>query len=447
MKKLITLLLVLTGCVGTVSAADLYISTDWVSSWWTTVRVYAYLSSDDSKNNGWAVSETGKITSTTSRFGRNWYKFSMGTYDRAIVQRYDGTTIKDATSAISMGDEDRYVLIYNDTYETSDGINRHGYDYREAPACRDNGAHGWSVTASNMTVKDANTVTIDLSKDYVDAIENTDIRFRIYNFNNELYPNTTGAKVGLPGSITENISNGSSDNYFSIDKPAYDYHHITITAAYNTSSSSWSVSANAYIAKAISSVGYATFGNKDVDVDFTGIDGLTAEKAKVNTSTGHITYKTATTLEAGEGALISGVEGTYYIPLAVAGDYADATNNDLYAVRETNTAFKGDANYHCYILTNRIKDQVADADLGFYLVNETDGNKVYLGSAYLRTPASGAYAPEFYPLFTDSETTDIKAIDNGQLTIDNSVYDLQGRRVMNPTKGLYIVNGKKVIIK
>jgi hypothetical protein len=28
---------------------------------------------------------------------------------------------------------------------------------------------------------------------------------------------------------------------------------------------------------------------------------------------------------------------------------------------------------------------------------------------------------------------------------DNAVYDLQGRRVVNPTKGLYIVNGKKVI--
>ena len=28
---------------------------------------------------------------------------------------------------------------------------------------------------------------------------------------------------------------------------------------------------------------------------------------------------------------------------------------------------------------------------------------------------------------------------------DNAVYDLQGRRVLNPTKGLYIVNGRKVI--
>ena len=30
---------------------------------------------------------------------------------------------------------------------------------------------------------------------------------------------------------------------------------------------------------------------------------------------------------------------------------------------------------------------------------------------------------------------------------DNSVYDLQGRKVAQPTKGLYIVNGKKVVVK
>ena len=42
------------------------------------------------------------------------------------------------------------------------------------------------------------------------------------------------------------------------------------------------------------------------------------------------------------------------------------------------------------------------------------------------------------------ETT---AIDNVQFTIDNSqlIYDLQGRRVESMTKGIYIVNGKKVI--
>ena len=31
--------------------------------------------------------------------------------------------------------------------------------------------------------------------------------------------------------------------------------------------------------------------------------------------------------------------------------------------------------------------------------------------------------------------------------VNSVVYDLQGRRVAQPTKGLYIVNGKKVVIK
>jgi len=43
--------------------------------------------------------------------------------------------------------------------------------------------------------------------------------------------------------------------------------------------------------------------------------------------------------------------------------------------------------------------------------------------------------------------TGIKAIENGKLKIENGVYDLQGRRVTKATKGIYIYNGKKTIIK
>lgn len=44
------------------------------------------------------------------------------------------------------------------------------------------------------------------------------------------------------------------------------------------------------------------------------------------------------------------------------------------------------------------------------------------------------------------ETTGVKAVDHSPLTIDN-YYDLQGRRVAQPAKGLYINNGKKVVVK
>ena len=56
-----------------------------------------------------------------------------------------------------------------------------------------------------------------------------------------------------------------------------------------------------------------------------------------------------------------------------------------------------------------------------------------------------------------SESTGIAEIENGKLKIENSVYDLQGRRVGQSSifnsqssilkKGLYIVNGKKVMVK
>ena len=78
--------------------------------------------------------------------------------------------------------------------------------------------------------------------------------------------------------------------------------------------------------------------------------------------------------------------------------------------------------------------------VGFYKLSS--GGTIGANKAYLTY--SGTLAREFF-LF--DETTGIQAIDNGQLTIDNVVYDLQGRRVAQPAKGLYIVNGKKVIIK
>jgi len=66
--------------------------------------------------------------------------------------------------------------------------------------------------------------------------------------------------------------------------------------------------------------------------------------------------------------------------------------------------------------------------------------------AYLAVPnAVSARVQSFW--FTE-ETTGIKSIDNGQLTMDNeAVYDLQGRKVQNPKRGIYIINGKKVIVK
>ena len=46
--------------------------------------------------------------------------------------------------------------------------------------------------------------------------------------------------------------------------------------------------------------------------------------------------------------------------------------------------------------------------------------------------------------FPNNGTTEIEEI-TIEKAENNNYYDLQGRRVEKPTKGLYIVNGKKVI--
>jgi len=62
-------------------------------------------------------------------------------------------------------------------------------------------------------------------------------------------------------------------------------------------------------------------------------------------------------------------------------------------------------------------------------------------------------ASEYLPLDVEDAdiTTGIAAIENGQWSMVNGqskqVYNLNGQRVSQPTKGLYIVNGKKVIVK
>ena len=66
------------------------------------------------------------------------------------------------------------------------------------------------------------------------------------------------------------------------------------------------------------------------------------------------------------------------------------------------------------------------------------------GKAYLNIAVS---ARELVLNFDESDVTAISEVMNTNRTNNTNVYDLQGRKVAQPTKGLYIVNGKKVVIK
>ena len=88
---------------------------------------------------------------------------------------------------------------------------------------------------------------------------------------------------------------------------------------------------------------------------------------------------------------------------------------------------------------------------GFYYQTGRDGNSIKLPAhrAGLKLSASG---PDFAPAkelifnFDDATTTGINNIQPSVEKKNDVIYDLQGRRVTNPSRGIYIVNGKKVVI-
>ena len=58
-----------------------------------------------------------------------------------------------------------------------------------------------------------------------------------------------------------------------------------------------------------------------------------------------------------------------------------------------------------------------------------------------------SYTPLSIVFDDEQETTAIESVAPKAVAKDNVYYDLQGRQVAQPTKGLYIVNGKKVAVQ
>ena len=79
--------------------------------------------------------------------------------------------------------------------------------------------------------------------------------------------------------------------------------------------------------------------------------------------------------------------------------------------------------------------------VGFYKL--ADGSTLGYGKAFLWY--DGSSSSSFFGF--DGETTGVNEVRGQMEDVRGEYYDLQGRRVAQPTKGLYIVNGKKVVIK
>lgn len=170
-----------------------------------------------------------------------------------------------------------------------------------------------------------------------------------------------------------------------------------------------------------STVGWATFSyNKDITMDKSGAK---AYAAKANGTS--VTLTEVTEVPAGEAVIIEGAGLYTFDVIAKATAIAD---NDL---KVSDGSVTGDGTVYVLAKKNDV--------VGFYKLKS--GSKVPAGKAYLKTSGS---APDFLGL--DGETTAVESVKKAN--VENGVfYNLNGQRVANPTKGLYIVNGKKYIVK
>ena len=173
------------------------------------------------------------------------------------------------------------------------------------------------------------------------------------------------------------------------------------------------------------------------DVDFTTLNLKAYTGGGFNRQTGVLTMMRVYDVPAGTGLLLKGEPGTYFVPYSQS--YSVYSNLLKGVIVATNVNATEDG-YVNYVLNN------GNQGVGFYKVG-TAGANLEAGRAYLRIPAETATSRSALKLCFDDEDEVTAISDVERQDAGSAVYDLQGRRVEQPQRGLYIRGGKKVIIK
>ena len=191
---------------------------------------------------------------------------------------------------------------------------------------------------------------------------------------------------------------------------------------------------------------YGTYSNaagfivpEDLIVAEVGIDG---ENKLIVTE-----YTAGDIVPANTGVMVSSeTAGAHNVVLSTGATYLSAGENRLRATGNegiTATAMdEADPDCVFYRLTMHNK-----TDLGFYWgAAEGVAFDVVANKAYLAVPKSAGARIQGFS-FEDGVITGIRNITPALSEGEGAIFDLQGRRVAKPVNGLYIVNGKKIVIK
>ena len=211
---------------------------------------------------------------------------------------------------------------------------------------------------------------------------------------------------------------------------------------------------------------WATFSNLTNDVTLSVPSDRTLKVYNATVSGGKMTLTERNSQVAKDEGVLLKTDGAYVNAKAnETNELAKASSDENHLVATPAEAQTVTAETGCKLYRLTYKNATNKERLGFYLSvdkanNSSDGTslKATPGKAYLKVSENEAKDPSSASLARSfvfgggNETTGIEGItimgtDVQRHSTIEGIFDLQGRKISNPTKGIYIKNNKKVIIK
>lgn len=171
------------------------------------------------------------------------------------------------------------------------------------------------------------------------------------------------------------------------------------------------------------------------EVDMESVSGVDKVYSVSSMTNDLATLTPVEAMEAGKPYIFKASADEVIIPAKVGGAVVGTPQEDTYLVGTFADIDKMD--YGTYVLSGNKFCKVVEGN---------EGDAVTLGAyrCYFKPLANGI--KNFGFVGDDGETTGIDKIES-EVDMKNAViYDLTGRRVTSPVKGIYIVNGKKMVI-
>jgi hypothetical protein len=307
----------------------------------------------------------------------------------------------------------------------------------------------------------SNAIRVDISDNKIAATAETNAAVFTIDTENGTLRSASGYYIGVSSNANALKKSENADEYtnsFSIDEDGNAvisavFAESTMTLRYNSASNQnrfryyksgqediqlyKKVAGDVYtlavpVEASISAAKYATF-HSDKNVYFSTSD--------VEVYTAHYNGSYVELTEVADGlvpantavVLYKDVDEKTTVEAYEVGDVEELTNNGLKISDGATAVGNG-----IYVLSNK------SHGVGFY--HWASDQSLSVGKVYIEIPAAGE-AREFIGMVAGGSTTGISEVTSHAAQQSGVIYDLQGRKVETMKRGLYIINGKKAIIK